>query len=162
MWKLFQQEMGTVILKTCGTAKHGKSRAFAHEPQEQPGDLPSAYSDILGTAEYQASRGKHPRPLEQPLERASVPENSSWKGRRLSRREDRSHGSFKASGSEANFVPGEWKLPQGSCLSTVLFLICSVPTLKMCHERRGVFVAGWWEDRNSPETKLTRQTEAHP
>lgn len=76
MWKLFQQEMGTVILKTCGVARHGKSRAFAHEPQEQPGDLPSAHSDKLGTAEYQASRGKHPEPLDQPLDCAAVPGNS--------------------------------------------------------------------------------------
>lgn len=76
MWKLFQQEMGTVILKTCGAARHGKSRAFAHEPQEQPGDLPSAHSDKLGTAEYQASRGKHPEPLDQPLDCAAVPGNS--------------------------------------------------------------------------------------
>lgn len=138
MWKLFQREMGTVILKTCGAARHGKSRAFAHEPQEQPGDLPSAHSDILGTAEYQASRGKHPEPLEQPLECATVQETAGEKGRTLCRRENGiwAHGNSKASVSEAIFVPGEWKLPQGSyfypacSFSYPLYLLqCLEPTL---------------------------------
>jgi hypothetical protein len=74
--------MGTVILKTCGVARPGKSRAFAHEPQEQPGDLPSAHSDKLSNAEYQASRGKYPEPLDQPLSQETAGERGSKSSRR--------------------------------------------------------------------------------
>lgn len=65
MWKLFQQEMGTVILKTCGTVRHGKSRRRRF-PRGGPGTCPEPTATSGATVGGgQVWRGKPAGPRQQ-------------------------------------------------------------------------------------------------
>lgn len=65
MWKLFPREMGTVILKTCGTVRRGKSRRRRF-PRDSGGPALSPQRGPRAPAgEGPVLRGKHAGLLEQ-------------------------------------------------------------------------------------------------
>lgn len=124
MWKLFQQEMGTVILKTCGTARRGKSRR-PRFPGDGQGPALSPQHPWAAGGGGQVLTGKHEQTPEcvtgKQTTRGQEGQSPAQGGSELDLEK---HPGLR---SETIFVPGDWKLPKESYFLFLSALYLAIP-----------------------------------